>query len=193
LKGSPGKHDSLNWLPEHQQAFDAMKEALVSPQILHIPDPTKPIIVHSNWSQKAIGGWIGQEENGQTLPITYKSQKLRPAEKNYSPYDGELLALMHCLQTFRPYLIGRPIIVRSDQKALKWLLDQRTLSRRQYRWLDDLQTFDITLEWIPGHSNLLADILSRRRQDKDVGIQVNNIVELNLTFVDEVKSLTPSD
>ena len=111
-----------------------------------MPDPEKPINLHSDWSLKAIGGWIGQEINDIEHPIAYESQKLRQAEKHYSPYDGELLALVHCIRIFRPYLIGKKVIVKSDQKALKWLLDQKTLSRHQYRWLDDLQTLELYLE-----------------------------------------------
>jgi hypothetical protein len=100
LKGAPAKHDKLDWLPVHQQAFDNLKAALSSPQNLHIPDPNLPIILHTDWSINAIGGWISQDIDGQLLPIAFESRKLRPAEHNYSPYDGELLALMHCLQTF---------------------------------------------------------------------------------------------
>ena len=124
LKGSLAKHDKIIWLPEHQEAFDHLKAILTTPTTLHMPDPRLPIILHTDWSLNAIGGWISQEVDGQLLPIAYESRKLRPAEKNYSPYDGELLALMHCLHTFRPYIHGRPIIIRTDQKALQWITEQ---------------------------------------------------------------------
>lgn len=172
LKGSPGKKDVLDWQSRHQTAFEQLKSVLTSPQVLHIPDENLPIILHTDWSTQAIGGWISQEIQGKELPIAYESRKLRQAERHYSPYDGELLALIHCLRIFRPYLVGRKVLVRNDQKALKWLLDQRKLSPRQERWLDILLEFRLELDWIPGSRNTVADALSRRRHDKSIGIQV---------------------
>ena len=100
LQGKPGKKDKLPWTGEHQEAFDKLKELLMSPATLHIPDPNLPIIIHTDWSLKAIGGWVSQVVNGEEKPIAFESRKLRPVEKNYLPYDGELLALVHCLRVF---------------------------------------------------------------------------------------------
>ena len=189
LKGSPAKNALLNWTPAHQKDFDELKKVLTtSPNILIIPLPDTPIVMHTDWSQKAIGGWIGQEVDGVLKPIAYESRKLRPAEKNYSPYDGELLALVHCLRIFRPYVHGKKVIVRTDQKALKWLLEQKTMSRRQYRWLDDIQSICPELSWIKGSENTIADALSRRPQEQEVGVQVNVIDDpTNLSFYDQVR------
>src|SRR5262244_2687143 len=62
----------------------------------------------------AFGGWVSQLVDGVERPITYESRKLRPAERNYSPYNGELLALVHCLWIFRAYLVNRPDIDHTD-------------------------------------------------------------------------------
>src|SRR5262249_44814417 len=129
LRGSLGKADSLPWTPTLIAEFDTLKKTLSSSLVtLHLFDPKKPVYLYTDWSQKAIGGWIGQEVQGKIQPIAYESRKLRPAERNYSPYDGELLALIHCLRIFQPYIHGQKVILRMDQKVLKWLLDQRTLS-----------------------------------------------------------------
>ena len=195
LKGSPGKRDALAWQPQHQSAFESLKAILTSPKVLVIPDENKPIILHTDWSLQAIGGWIGQEVDGAERPIAYESRKLRQAERNYSPYDGELLALIHCLRIFRPYLVGRKVLVRNDQKALRWLLDQRTLSPRQHRWLDLLLEHDLELDWIPGSRNNVADALSRRRHDVDRGIQVNVLTDdlIPSSFIEDVKRELPLD
>lgn len=145
-----------------------------------MPDDTKEMILHTDWSQTAIGGWIGQkDDNGNIKPIAFESRKLQPAEKNYSPYDGELLSLVHHLKHFRPYLLHRKVILQTDQRALQWLLEQKTLSRRQYRWLDLIQEFDLTIQWLPGEHNTVADALSRRSHTRDAETQtpttLNNI------------------
>ena len=76
LKGSLAKHDNIIWLPEHQQAFENLKAILTTLAALHMPDPQLPIILHTDWSLNAIGGWISQEVNGQLLLIAYESRKL---------------------------------------------------------------------------------------------------------------------
>ena len=159
LRGAPAKKEPLRWTAEHQNAFDTLKNTLASPKTLFLPINDFPITLHTDWSLLAIGGWISQEVDGVERPISFESRKLRAAERNYSPYDGELLALIHCLRIFRPYLHGRKVIVKSDQKALKWLLTQKVLNKCQHRWLDLLLDLDLELQWIPESENQVADAL----------------------------------
>ena len=142
-----------------------------------IPDSEGPIILHTDWSKLAVGGWIAQEINGNLCPIAFESRKLNKTERSYLAYDGELLAIKHCIENFLPYLKGRRIILKSDQKALKHLLEQRTISSRQAKVLQLMLEMDIALEWIPGKWNTIADILSRYLSNKNVETQteVNNL------------------
>ena len=73
LKGAPGKTDPLDWKPEHQDAFEALKKTLSAPETLHVPSDTGPLVIHTDWSLHAIGGWIGQEHDGQIQSITFES------------------------------------------------------------------------------------------------------------------------
>jgi RNase H-like domain found in reverse transcriptase len=61
----------------------------------------------------------------------------------------------------RPYLIGRPVNLYIDQKALKYLMSQTQVRARQAKWILDLQEFDLRIEHIAGETNKLADLLSR--------------------------------
>src|SRR5215469_14436950 len=80
LKGSLGKQDQLQWSQESIKAFQNLKDLLKSPQVLHIPDPRSPVILHSDWSTNAIRGWISQEKDGVEYPIAFESCKLHPVE-----------------------------------------------------------------------------------------------------------------
>ena len=196
LKGSPAKNAPLHWTDQNRRDFGRLKKILISaPNVLLIPDPDREIILHTDWSKKAIGGWVGQEVDGEIRPIAYESRKLRSAERNYSPYDGELLALVHCLRIFRPYVHGQKVTVATDQKALSWLLDQKTMNSRQYRWLRDIQSICPTLRWIKGSENTVADALSRRPQDQDFGVQVNVLDDFPRPdeFYEDVKEQTARD
>lgn len=60
----------------------------------------------------------------QGHPITYISKTLAPRHQSICVYDRELLALVFVVTKWSHYLLSRPFIVRTDQKALKHLLEQ---------------------------------------------------------------------
>ena len=199
LKGLPSKKDTVSWSSQAATAFNTLKKLLSSPSILHIPDSTSPITLHSDYSTIAIGGWIGQEFDGVEKPIAFKSHKLWAAELNYSPYDGELLALIHCLVIFHPYIYGRKVLVCNDQRALQYLLHQRALTLRQLHWLDILMEHNLELKWLPGVKNHIADALSQLRHSEDKATQLcilalTSILPITSTdFIDLVKSTYSND
>jgi hypothetical protein len=90
------------------------------------------------------------------------SRKMKPAEINYPVHEKELLALVKLLLGNRHYLIGHRFRAFTDHKALIYLQTQPRLSRRQAGWVEALQEFDFTIEYIPGPFNTIADILSRK-------------------------------
>ncbi|CAI7760844.1 unnamed protein product [Closterium sp. NIES-53] len=89
------------------------------------------------------------------------NKKLHGAELNYPIHDKEALAIITAFKTWRCYLEGRKTTVYTDHCSLKYLKTQLTLSRRQVRWIDFLEThFDYDIVYKPGHKNN-ADALSR--------------------------------
>ena len=63
--------------------------------------------------------------------ITCESRKLKIHENNYATYDLELTAVIHALKMWHHHLIGRKFILMTDNKGLKYLLDQSNLNARQ--------------------------------------------------------------
>lgn len=45
-----------------------------------------------------------------------------------STYEKELVVLVGAVQKWRPYLLGQSFVVKTDQQALKFLLEQRVWS-----------------------------------------------------------------
>ncbi|CAI7796450.1 unnamed protein product [Closterium sp. NIES-53] len=89
------------------------------------------------------------------------NKKLHGAELNYPIHDKEALAIITAFKTWRRYLEGRKTTVYTNHCSLKYLKTQLTLSRRQVRWIDFLEThFDYDIVYKPGHKNK-ADALSR--------------------------------
>lgn len=144
------------WGNEQQEAFKALKQALVSPPVLAMPDFTKPFTVECDASDYALGGILLQ--NGR--PVAYESRTLSPAEQNYTTQDKECLAVVHCYSTWRCYLEGLESTCITDHHPLTFLLDQPKLNRRQARWLEFLASFRPHIVYRPGEKNP-ADPLSR--------------------------------
>ena len=63
---------------------------------------------------------------------------------------------------WRHHLIGRKFTLMTDNKGLKYLLDQPNLNARQAsRWIDFLSEYDFEIQHIKGKENKVADALSR--------------------------------
>ena len=96
------------WTLESQQAFDQLKQKLVSPPILAYPLFDVPFVVQTAASAHAVGGVLSQVQDGKERVIAYWSQQLKKAERNYSTIEGEALAVVGAIKEFDPYLYGLP-------------------------------------------------------------------------------------
>jgi len=55
-------------------------------------------------------------------PIAFLSKALKGKALHMSVYEKELFALVTAIQKWRPYLLGKPFVVRTNQESLKFLL-----------------------------------------------------------------------
>ena len=156
-KGAP-----FIWTAECQNAFEQLKEALTSADVLALPDDEGHYILDCDASDKAIGAVLSQIQNGEERPICYASQLYDKHQQNYNVTRKELLALVTFVRKFRQYLLGRPFTIRSDHAALQWLRKTPEPIGQQARWLEILEEFDFQVQHRPGTQHSNADSLSRR-------------------------------
>ena len=97
-----------------------------------------------------IGGVLAQMQDGRERVIAYASCGLNKAERNYCVTEKELFAVIHCVQYFRQYLLGRKFRVRKDHQALVWLLRMKESNGKVARWLEILASYDFEIEYRPG-------------------------------------------
>lgn len=154
------KGNRWEWSVKCQDAFDQLKQAITKEPVLALPDYSKPYEVHTDASDFAIGGVLMQEGH----PVAFESRKLNDTERRYTVQEKEMTAVVHCLRTWRHYLLGTPFVVKTDNIATSYFQTQKKLTPKQARWQDFLAEFDFVLEYKPGKTNLVADALSRKME-----------------------------
>ncbi len=149
-----------------RKCFNTLKEKLTNAPILKCADPSLPYEITSDASDTGVGAVLSQKDDKGSRPIAYTSRKLSPTEQDYSTPEKELLGIIHALQTRRSYLHGAKFVINTDHHPLKYLDTQKTLSRKQARWVEFMQEFDYSINYMKGKSNVVADALSRQHGER---------------------------
>lgn len=158
------KDASWQWSSQHEQAFQALKTALVTTPVLCYPDFSQPFELHTDGACTAgIGVMLCQRDpsNNRVHAIAYASGSLSPAEKNYGVTELEALAVVWGMKKFAHYLTGMRFIVITDHQALQFLPRSADLRGRLARWALYLQQHDFQVVYRPGRANAGPDALSR--------------------------------
>ena len=69
-------------------------------------------------------------------PIAFESRKLNEAEQRYTVQEKEMTAIVHCLRTWRHYLLGSKFLVKTDNVATSYFQSQKKITPKQARWQD---------------------------------------------------------
>ena len=75
-------------------------------------------------------------------------------------------------------------MIRTDPNSLQYLLQQKTLSTEQQKWIEKITAFDVEIIHKKGKENVVADPLSRKDED----ITSYSISVTTLEWLDEIRS-----
>ena len=117
------------------QAFNVIKEKLVSAPIIIVLDWSQPFEVMRDASGFAIGAVLGQKRDKLFRAIYYSSRALNEAQLNYTTIEKEMLAVIFAYDKFRPYLIGTKVIVFTDHVAIRYLFAKKDAKPSLIRWI----------------------------------------------------------
>lgn len=159
----------IQWTSELEEAFERTKNSLSRATLLAHPDAQSELAITTDASDSAIGAVVQQKKGNDWQPIAFMSKKLSPAQKKYSPYDRELLAIYQAIKYYRHLLEGRRFTVYTDHKPITYAFRQNPLqsSPRQSRHLEFIAQFTTDIQHISGKDNTVADALSRVESVKE--------------------------
>jgi hypothetical protein len=167
--------DAFSWTPEATKSFEQLKEVMFKSPVLTTPDFTKNFIVECDASGNGIGVVLMQEGR----PLAFESRPLKGRDLHKPIYEKEMMAILHALKKWRPYLIGRHFKVKTDHDSLKYFLEQRLSSEEQQKWVTKILGYDFEIIYKNGKQNVVADALSRKDEDVEAFLCAILIIQLD--------------
>lgn len=154
------KNACFIWDQKCQQAFETLREKIISPPILQYPDFSEEnnFIIQTDASNYAIGAILANKDG---RPVAFASRSLNKAEKNYPVIEKELLAIVWAVKYFRPYVYGQYFKIRTDHRPLVYLFNMKDPSTRLMKFRLALEEYNFDVEYVKGCNNNAADALSR--------------------------------
>jgi len=83
---------------------------------------------------------------------------LNENEHNYVTHDLELATIIHALNMWRHYLLGRRFLLMSDDSGLRFLFYQPNLNFKQARPLAMFSEFEFEIISIKGKENMVESL-----------------------------------
>lgn len=151
------KKGEFKWSEKALNAFEKLKTSMTQLPVLILPNFNEPFVVETDASGVGIGAVLSQNNR----PIAFISKAFSSKGRVKSVYERELLAIVFAVTKWRHYLTGNKFTIRTDQKSLKHLLEQRAVSVEQQKWASKLLGLNYSIEYRPGKDNGVADALSR--------------------------------
>ena len=152
---------------QERAAFEHVRGKLVEGMRLYSFDPRMRLVLSTDASAYAEGGWLAaQDENGALHTIAFFSKSFSPTMRRQGATSREAHAVIWALNASRLYCHSSPfpITVFTDCRSLTFVKDS-TSSELSSRFLDKLQDLRYELRYRKGSDNVVCDAFSRLEQD----------------------------
>ena len=146
--------------------------------VLAFADFEKEFQLETDASSEGLGAILSQKQpDGKWHPVGFGSRELKGEEAKYHSSKLEFLALKWAItEQFREYLQYRPLTVLTDNNPLTNILMTPNLDALGHRWVAALAGYNMTIKYLKGSDNKVADALSRieTRLDPDTVTELLN-------------------
>ena len=167
-KGKKGSKKALAWTPESEKAFDYVKPTLLKPLSLHLLDRDKRFVLRTDTSDYAVGAVLEHvQEDGSRVPVAFWRRVLAAGQRRtWTPREKEAYTIVCALRKLAGHIGLQPVTVCTDhQSPQSWHKEHVDMpsgpAARRARCHETLAKFDLTVVYVPGRLNTVADCLSR--------------------------------
>ncbi|XP_020186159.1 uncharacterized protein [Aegilops tauschii subsp. strangulata] len=147
------------WTSVTEQAFQTLKNQLITAPVLALPDFSQQFVIETDASDKGVGAVLQQRGH----PIAFMSKALCPRYQGLSAYEKEYLTILVAVDQWRPYLQHAEFLILTDQRSLVHLEEQRLTTPWQQKAFTKLLGLRYCIKYKKGSDNSAADALSRVR------------------------------
>ena len=172
------KSEAVTLPPDALEAFETLKMGCMTTPVLAFADFEKEFQLETDASSEGLGAVLLQkQEDGKWHPIAFGSRELKGGEAKYHSSKLEFLALKWAItEQFREYLQYRPFTVLTDNNPLTYILTMPNLDALGHRWVAALAGCNMSIRYLKGSDNKVADALSRieTRLDPDTVTELLN-------------------
>ena len=161
-EASKMKSEAVTLLPEALEAFEQLKMCCMTAPVLAFANFEKEFQLETDASSEGLGAMLSQKQpDGKWHPVAFGSRELKGGEAKYHSSKLEFLALKWAItEQFREYLQYRPFTVLTDNNLLTYILTTPNLDALGHRWIAALASYNLTIRYLKGSDNKVADALS---------------------------------
>jgi hypothetical protein len=140
------KDAQYHWGPLENQAFNAIKQAIIDAPSLMSPDFSQDFTLYTFASDRSYATVLTQKnaENNEVL-IAFMSSAFKGDELNYPAIDQQAYAIFKAVKHLWSYLLKSRTKVIVPYPAVKNLLVQKELGEKRANWVTSLQEYDIEI------------------------------------------------
>jgi hypothetical protein len=144
-------------------------------------DFTKTFVLECDASGKGIGDFLMQEG----WPLAFTNKQLSERNLGKSIYEKEMLAILHVVDLWHPYLFGKCFQIKTYHQSLKYFLEQRLSFPKQQKWVTKIFGYDYEIIYKKRKDNVVVDALSRKYEDEGSLFSLSLIVPYWLQAISE--------
>jgi hypothetical protein len=156
------KKNSFTWTPAIAQDFQTLKTTMCTTLVLALPDFTKTFMLECDASGKGINSVHMQEGR----PLAFTNKQLSERNLGKPIYEKEMLAILHAVELWHPYLLGQCFQIKTDHQSLKYFLEQHISSQEQQKWVTKLFGYDYEIIYKKEKDNVVVDALSQKYEEE---------------------------
>ena len=116
-------HSSFSWSSAAQTAFETIKQFLTSALVLRATSSDDSLILEVDASHKGEGACLETcgSSDDKAYIVAFASRKFNDTESKWNIVEKEAHAIIFATEKFRHYLLGKPILLRTDNRVISFL------------------------------------------------------------------------